>query len=336
MNVPKIITLEEMRSETGIGASEVGAVCHLSPWTTARELWEVKTGRREKDAPTAAMEFGIEMEPVAFKEYCQMTGMDWQTMHTQIPAVHSEIPFLRAIADYWNGAHGCQIKCPSGTSVLESMRRGIVPKHYLLQCVAEMEIFGVDEWDFFVYAAESPSESQLATVRMDDPWIPAATLEETGEKIPGLTVREFWQGTALPLIAEFWRKMCADEWKDSKEWPAPPTDKWLAAVERRKFAADMARDAQELKDEADAELQQMMGFQERMVVGSWEAKWTRRKPSFTVAIKCTNEAIEEEILPKISALEEVDGVDKIEKSNRAESFSFGVKPLTAKGVMRNF
>ena len=135
---------------------------------------------------------------------------------------------------------------------------------------------------------------------------------------------------------EFWRKMCDDEWKDSKEWPSPPADQWLAAIERRKFAAQMAKDAEELKAEADADLQQMMGFQERMVVASWEAKWTRRKPSFTVAIKCNNEAIEDEILPKIAALEEVEGVDKIDKSNRAEGFSFGVKPLTAKGVMKNF
>ena len=92
-----------------------------------------------------------------------------RSMESQVPAIHSEMPFLRAIADGWNGKRGVEIKCPSGTSVLESMQRGVVPKHYLLQCFTEMVIFGVDEWDFFVFCAEGPSESQLATVRMDEP-----------------------------------------------------------------------------------------------------------------------------------------------------------------------
>ena len=38
----------EARKEQGIGASEAAAICGFSKWQTRTELWEIKTGRRQR------------------------------------------------------------------------------------------------------------------------------------------------------------------------------------------------------------------------------------------------------------------------------------------------
>lgn len=312
--MPKIINLEEMRQSLGIGASEVAAVCHLDPWATARELWEIKTGRRAKAPRTAAMEFGIEMEPNGLAHYLHLTGRDLGNIiiETQVCAVHSKFPYLRAIADGWNGTTGVQIKCPSGDNLLESMRRGLIPKHYLVQCAAEMAIFEAEGWDFFVYDAEKPEESKLIQVN----WaMPFGTYYD---------LQTMWIEIALPLIEEFWKRLCAEKWEDS-ERDIPPSVTWENAIKRRQDAEAKILELQEIKDFATAELQQMMGFNSKASNSGWLAYWQRRKPAYKLTISCDDAASLAEVKAAIEPLENAEGVRKIEAKESSEAWTFQVK-----------
>ena len=62
------------RNRQGIGGSEIAACCGLSPFMSARELWEIKTGRRTpKDlSGNAAVEQGVRLEPALRNLYAAM------------------------------------------------------------------------------------------------------------------------------------------------------------------------------------------------------------------------------------------------------------------------
>jgi predicted phage-related endonuclease len=50
-------------------------VLQLSPWTTAYQLWLIKTGRAQQPEVTAAMAHGTQLEPLAREAYEQETGL---------------------------------------------------------------------------------------------------------------------------------------------------------------------------------------------------------------------------------------------------------------------
>lgn len=62
----------------GIGGSDVGAICGVSPFSSARQIYFRKTGQfLESDADKASSErmyFGHVLEPIVADEYCKRTG----------------------------------------------------------------------------------------------------------------------------------------------------------------------------------------------------------------------------------------------------------------------
>lgn len=302
-----------MRSR-GIGASEVAAVCHLDPWTTARELWEYKTKRRKKPPPSPAMAFGIEMEPVAFEYYCQLTGFKGET---QVRAVHDTIPFLRAIADGWDGTTGVQIKVPSGEHLLRALRRGDIPKNYLLQCYAEMEIFGASNWTLFVYDADEPEASSLIGIDGQSLWN------------SGYVIKDFWEHQAVGLLKDFWGAFERDEWEDAKI-PEPDEMVWKAALHMREESKVREQEAEDLKAESDAILLQEMRFNSKLSCAGHRAFWQKRKASYGVSIGCEDEETMRKVFDAIKDLENAEGVKEVKARVTEESYSFQVKEVKEK------
>lgn len=63
----------------GIGGSDVGAICGVSPFTSARQIYLNKTGQFEdsiqpSDAAKERMHFGHMLEPIVASEYAARTG----------------------------------------------------------------------------------------------------------------------------------------------------------------------------------------------------------------------------------------------------------------------
>lgn len=86
----------------GIGGSDVGAICGVSPFSSARQIYLKKTGQyddslQNSDASKERMHFGHMLEPIVANEYALRTG----TKLVEIDATfcHNEHPWALANID---------------------------------------------------------------------------------------------------------------------------------------------------------------------------------------------------------------------------------------------
>jgi putative phage-type endonuclease len=111
-----------------IGASDAAAIMGISPYRTAYELWEEKTGRREPPPTNPAMRRGNELEPMIREYYQELTG------HTFLPhvATHPEIDFLIASLDgiSFCGTKILEIKTCNADVFQQAKDQVVVPHYY--------------------------------------------------------------------------------------------------------------------------------------------------------------------------------------------------------------
>src|SRR3990172_7017919 len=87
----------------GLGSSDAPIIMGVSPWMTALQLWEIKTGKfKPSQESNWAMERGSRLEPKARAHYQLLTERD------MTPALkeHPEYPFLRASLDGFDPLYG--------------------------------------------------------------------------------------------------------------------------------------------------------------------------------------------------------------------------------------
>lgn len=86
----------------GIGGSDVGAICGVSPFTSARQIYLNKTGQfqdalKPNDAAKERMHFGHMLEPIVADEYSQRTGNKIIAVNATL--VHKDHPWALANVD---------------------------------------------------------------------------------------------------------------------------------------------------------------------------------------------------------------------------------------------
>ena len=92
-----------LRARTrGIGGSDVGAICGVSPFTSARQIYLNKTGQfpdalKPGDAAQERMRFGHLLEPVVAEEYAARTGAKLVTVNATLQ--HKEHEWALANVD---------------------------------------------------------------------------------------------------------------------------------------------------------------------------------------------------------------------------------------------
>lgn len=86
----------------GIGGSDVGAICGVSPFTSARQIYLNKTSQfqdslQPNDAAKERMHFGHMLEPIVADEYAQRTGNKIVSVNATL--VHKDYPWALANVD---------------------------------------------------------------------------------------------------------------------------------------------------------------------------------------------------------------------------------------------
>lgn len=86
----------------GIGGSDIGAICGVSPFTSARQIYFNKTGQFEEALqPSAAsqerMRWGHLLEPIVASEYSSRTGKKLIELNATL--AHKDYPWMRANVD---------------------------------------------------------------------------------------------------------------------------------------------------------------------------------------------------------------------------------------------
>lgn len=86
----------------GIGGSDIGAICGVSPFSSARQIYFNKTGQFEDalkpgDASRERMHFGHLLEPIVADEFARRTGK--KLLNVDATFSHKDFPWMRANVD---------------------------------------------------------------------------------------------------------------------------------------------------------------------------------------------------------------------------------------------
>jgi putative phage-type endonuclease len=132
----------------GIGASDAPIIMGDSPWMTAKELLELKVGKRQDAAPNWAMRRGSTLEEPARELYMQKTGKRVSPQCFE----HSRYAWKRASLDGLSddGRFVLEIKCP-GLADHASALHGRVPPKYLAQIQHLLAVSEADTCHYWSY-----------------------------------------------------------------------------------------------------------------------------------------------------------------------------------------
>lgn len=90
----------------GIGGSDVGAICGVSPFTSARQIYLKKTGQyddstQQSDASKERMHFGHMLEPIVADEYArrELDGTNLRLVDIDATMQHKDFPWALANID---------------------------------------------------------------------------------------------------------------------------------------------------------------------------------------------------------------------------------------------
>lgn len=135
----------------GIGSSDIAAVIGASPYKTAYQLWELKTGRAEEKESSFVMQRGTELEP----KIRAMYEFEFDVDMPPCEMVHPEYSFARVSLDGRNEALRKIIEIKYvGVDKHEQAKSGIVPECYVPQIQWQLFVTGDQEANYVSYYDE--------------------------------------------------------------------------------------------------------------------------------------------------------------------------------------
>jgi putative phage-type endonuclease len=150
-------------------ASETPAVLGVSPWLTAYQLWQIKTGRARQREVSSAMAHGTRLEPQAREAYEQLTGLVME------PLVMVDGEYSASLDGITlNGELIVELKCPKSrdSKLLQDARSGRVPihvywqlQHQLMVSTAELAHLYVYDGNNGILLEQRPEASAWDTIR---------------------------------------------------------------------------------------------------------------------------------------------------------------------------
>lgn len=140
----------------GIGGSDVGAICGVSPFTSARQIYLKKTGQLEdslqqSDASRERMHFGHMLEPIVASEYAERTGAKLVDLDATL--VHKDYPWALANIDRLivddDGKPVGILECKTTSEYMnEEWESGEILQSYIYQLNWYLWILGLEKGAF--------------------------------------------------------------------------------------------------------------------------------------------------------------------------------------------
>jgi putative phage-type endonuclease len=167
----KIIELKEKTPEWhawrkgGIGSSDIAAIVGKSPFKTARDIFEIKKGRKEETFLNPAIIRGIEYESEAREEFNRHLSASFSPVCCE----HTKYSYMRASLDGYDSKLGkcLEIKIPY-PNVLEKIKEGVIPEHYYLQCQWQLFVSDKESLYFDAYVPETKETFYIPIERNED------------------------------------------------------------------------------------------------------------------------------------------------------------------------
>jgi putative phage-type endonuclease len=190
-------------------ASETAAATGLSPWLTAYQLWEIKTGRRVQEV-SYPMQRGLELEPMARQAYEDATGAIME------PAVVVDGDYSASLDGVtFGGERILEVKCPMQGKNSETWRfaeSGLVERHYQLQVQHQLMVSGARSAHFWVFDGKegilvdvkpNPDDFQAIRSAWDEFWklVVSDTPPPIADRDTVVREDEPWREAALKVIS---------------------------------------------------------------------------------------------------------------------------------------
>jgi len=246
----------------GIGGSDIAAILGLSPWTSPLAVWHAKMSGDSGPA-NDAMEWGHRLEAPVAERYAEghpeytVTGPREMKFHPEYPRAFASVDGLLLNPDDQTPVGLLEVKT---TSQLWSE----VPLYYQAQVQWYMGIYGLPFCDVAVLA-QGRHYSEFR-VPFDERWFKVAVISAETWWERHIVGGEVPPARAVDNGAKFWP---AEDKEQSVEVPEELAHR--LAVARRRY-----KEAEELKDAAEAELKLAMGpaARARTASGAQVASWT--------------------------------------------------------------
>jgi putative phage-type endonuclease len=193
----------------GIGGSDASIILGANPWTTPKQAWELKTGRRQPDEGNAYTRLGTMLEDailerayfghaVKGKVYGSMRSLDRAHMLANIDGTHAgRLVEVKTTGKRWLGK---------------------VPSHYLAQVRHYLYVCGLDEAD--LVECHTAYERGTIVACLDAGLKPDRVVEKMCSIETHRVVQDVaWLAKYLEAADAFWLAVEADMW-------ASPTLDW--------------------------------------------------------------------------------------------------------------
>lgn len=255
--------LEERR--TGIGGTDIGALLGLSPWKTAREVWDEKVGLTPiDDTMRGDAEIGLFLEPLIRDKYEELTGNRVHIPSDDHPRFlggcsrHEKYEWLIGSLDgYVAPVEGAALgvweaKAPWSTTFWRIKREGL-PEAWIVQLQWYLLVTG---FSWGVWAILDRNSGDLLTFEIKADTQLQARLFEEGQKFWDCVKREEWDYDEPMKPTIEMPELSGDD----KVLHIEPGDaEWRSLIAMRQEAKAMADEAGYVEDEAKKKIQTLMG-----------------------------------------------------------------------------
>lgn len=261
--------LEERRS--GIGASEIGAICGVNPYSSVLDVYLSKLGISAPKEETAAMKMGIRMESVIADIYAEHTGRELVVGKL---TRHPEYDWIFATPDRLvvGEGRGVEIKNTSGRMAYQwGEGDDAAPPAHILQSQWGMLVTGLPVWD--LVALIGGEDFRIYTLHAD-PELHAQLFD---------IARRFWHDHVLAQVpppidaSDAWATYLANKYdrhSDALIASHPKADYWVTELMAARSALRVAEEQEQL---AMNNLKDLIGPNEGILGDGWKITWKKAK-----------------------------------------------------------
>lgn len=272
------LTKEQIEArKLGIGGSDAASVLGCNPYRSARELYELKLGLREPDAPNAQMKRGIYLEAVARRLYTEITKRGVRRLKQQ---VHPSYPFMLCNVDGMivgtgNDTPGVlELKCPAMWTFAKIKREGL-PLHYIVQMQHNLAVtgykwgsfalFNADAWELIHFDVERDVDLiDALIVKEEQFW-----LQHVTPRVPPPEV----SNTTPELVAQLAK---AEQAAGGGELILRSDPEWCDAARMYLEAKELGETSENLLASAKEKLQALMGQKGAVEGGGLRVYWSEQ------------------------------------------------------------
>ena len=251
---------------TGIGGSDAGAVCGVSPYSSAMKVFKDKTGEEIEEEDNEAIRIGHDLEDYVARRFAEAAGLKARKSNFMYRSKGH--PFMIADVDRLIVGEDAGLECKTASAYnADKWADGDIPLHYVMQCYHYMAVTGKRTW--YIAAVILGREFTYRKLEWDDELIGRLTeIEEN-----------FWNNHVVPGImpppdgSRACDEVIRQYFHTAKEASAVRLVGFDEKLRRREELVGMIADLQEERKRIEQEVKLFMGENEKAESERFRVFW---------------------------------------------------------------